>query len=216
MDLADRAGKRPHRSIAQPGGMPFVETVGQAVHELQLGTQFEKRQVEVAPHTRLKIDIIALELQDVIVAPAEVDDGAQACHEIRAVVARALRRIDDVGRTRDIDTLEVLRAAAETVGCLRVIVAESDVAAAEIERRSKTKREIVVQACLTKHTYVEAIVPLVLVRRDGVRLHGAIIKRDGLRSDIEQFHILHVRPHEDAEVERPQIRIRPVLHRAVL
>ena len=207
MNLADGAGKGPHRSIAQPGGMTFVETVGQAEHELQLGTELEKRQVEVAPHTCLKI---------VIVSPTEVDDGAQSCHEIRPVVARTFRRIDDVCRTRDVDTLEVLRAAAKTVGRLRVIVAVGDMTAAKIECRSKTEREIVVQACLNKHTYVEPIVPLVLVRRDGVRLHGAIIKRNGLRSDIEQFHILHVRPHEDAKVERPQISIRPVLHRAVL
>lgn len=216
MNLADGAGKGPHRSIAQPGGMTFVEAVGQAEHELQLGAELEKRQIEVAPHTCLKIDIIALELQDVIVSPAEVDDGAQSCHEVRPVVSRTLRRIDNVCRTGDIDTLQVLRAAAKAVGRLRIIVSESDMPAAKIECRGKTEREIIVQARLTEHTYVEAIVPLVLVRRDGVRLHGAIIKRNGLRSDIEQFHILHVRPHEDAEVERPQISIRPVLHRAVL
>lgn len=149
MSLAYRTGKGPHRSIAQAGGMPRVEAVGQAEHEFQFGTELEERKIEVAAYAGLKEDIVALELQYVIVPPAEVDDGVEPRHDIRAVVARTLRGVDEIRRAGDVDRLEVLRAAAQTVGCLGIIVAESDMPAAEIKSRSHAEREIIVQACLT-------------------------------------------------------------------
>ena len=149
MSLAYRTGERPHRSIAQAGGMPRVEAVGQPEHELQLGTELEERQIEVAAHACLEEDIVALELQYVIVPPAEVDDGAEPRHDIRPVVARTLRGVDDVSRAGDVDRLEVLRAAAQAVRSLGLIVAEGDMPAAEIKSRSNAEREIIVQARLT-------------------------------------------------------------------
>jgi hypothetical protein len=119
--------------------MVGVETVSQAEHELQLGTKFEIRQIEVAAHTRLEEDIVALKLEDIVVSPTKVNDRAQACHEIRPMVTSTLRGVDDVGRTRDIDSLEILSAASQTVRSLRIIVVEGHMSAAKIESGGKAE-----------------------------------------------------------------------------
>ena len=216
MSLTDRVCKGAHRSITQVGGMTSVETVSQSKHKLKFGAKLEKRHVKVTAQACLKIDIISLELEYIIIFPAEVDDRAQACHDIRPVVACTLRGIDDVRRAGDIDGLEILCTAAETIWSLRVIIAKGNMAAAEVKSRGNTKRKVIVQSCLAEHTYVKAIVICILVGGDGIRLCRTVIKRERLRPDIQQFHILDVCTYKDAEMKRPQVGIRSILHRAVL
>ena len=52
--LFHRLGIHHHVLVLQFVGMSGVETVAQAITELEFRAQFEERQIEVAPHSHLK------------------------------------------------------------------------------------------------------------------------------------------------------------------
>jgi hypothetical protein len=214
--LIHGVGKDTRRWVLKTGGMAGIKTVGQAEHELQLGPQLEKRKVEVATQSRFKVDVVALELDDVVALAAKVDNRTKASHDIRAMVAATLRCENHVHGTRYVHRLEVLGPACHAVGHLGPGVMKANVAASEIQGWGKAERAIGVQSRLAKHAHLKSVVVTVLVGGDGIGLCGAIAERHGLRPHASKLEILGMSANKDAEMERAQVCIRTVLHSAVL
>ena len=70
--------------------MVVVEAVGEAEHKLQFGSQFEKWHIDIASRTDFKVEVGALQLQNVALAARKIDDRIEARHQVGSHVAIAL------------------------------------------------------------------------------------------------------------------------------
>lgn len=202
--------------VAQLLGVLCVEGVAESVDELQLRTQLEVGQIEVAAHAELQRERRALQLQRVGALAREVDHRRYACHEIRAVVVEAWRSEDDVACHGDVGGLHILTLLVGSAALAQVLqVLEHYVARAEVHHRCHAQLEMCRQTQLAEHSDIDAGVPATLVGGDECLLR-TVLSGDGHRTRHLHLHVLHVRTHDHAEVEWTQVGVRAVLHGALL
>lgn len=211
----DRPRKGHHVDILDIVDMAAIVAVGQTVKELQLGSQLKKLQIEIATGTNLQVEVLFLQLKEVVTVIAEINHRVEPCHEIRSVIAIARTREDEVESCRHIDRLQVLillRGIALTVTMREVT--KGDMPVAEVDGRGYAELEILGQTGLTQHTHIESRVPAILVGRHYGLVGCSVVRRHRLRADIPHLNILKVSTNEDTEMERTQVGVGAVLHRA--
>lgn len=95
-------------------------------------------------------------------------------------------------------------------------VAERYAAVAEVHRRRNAELEVCVYAVFAHYAHVESGVPAVLVGSDESLDSSSVFTGYDLRTGIQQFDVLHVRAYDHSEMERTQVGVGSVLHRARL
>lgn len=95
-------------------------------------------------------------------------------------------------------------------------VAERYAAVAEVHRRRNAELEVCIYAVFAYYAHVESGVPAVLIGSDESLDRSSVFTCYDLRTCIQQFDVLHVRAYDHSEMERTQVGVGPVLHRACL
>lgn len=215
--LVHRPGVHLHVLVAQAVGVLRVETIQQTVTEFEFGAKLEERQVDVTSKSYFKENVVTLQLYVVVIAAGKVNHGVKSGHDVRARVVQTRRAENQVERHADVDRLHVLRLH-DGLSVLKLVrmVAECKVTVAEVHRRSHPEGEISAKPQLAEHANVEAHVPSVLVAGYKFLRLRAIFRGYHLRPDVVKLHVLKMRADDYSEVERPQVGVRAVLHRAAL
>ena len=183
----------------------FLDDVEQAEAELQLRDKLEVRQVYVAPHADLEIDIERLEAQGIVLAGCEVDHRIDACDDVRAEVIVARRSELQVERHRNVCALEDLCTV-----CPTLLLVIDGVLLSEMDCWRKAERQVLVDLEGTKHTDRKAwavVVYLCIPLLARCRVDVAIVL---------QLDVLHVQAQEEAIMKPPLVDIRAILHLALL
>ena len=210
-------GEAQHVSVAQAVGVSGIEAVAQSVHELQFGSQLEERQVEVAAESHLSAYVVAFEADVVGALAAEIYHRVDTGYEVRTVVVEPRGCEYEVECGGDVHRLEILVLLSGLAFRVEVgHVAERYVAISEVKRWSHTELEISAYAVFAHHTHVESRVPAVLVGCDKSLYGCAVLVCNDLRTGVQQFEILQMSADDHSEVERAEVCVRSVLHRARL
>lgn len=217
MRLADRLSVGNHVFVTQLVDMVLVQAVGQAIEELQFGSQLEEGEIEIASRSYLDEEVRPFEFEVIVLFVAEVNHGIDAGNHVGTMVIKPRPGKDEVHGGGEIGGLHVLFLLAYLA--LRVhiiIIMERDVARAKVHGGGNTQLEMGVEAQLAEHSHLESRIPAVLVGGDERFDSGAIVGNSRCGADVEELNILQVCPDKDAEMEFPQISIRAVLHRPIL
>ena len=123
--------------------MAFVETVCQPIHELQLRTKLEERQVEITSHADRSEDVRLVQTEIVVVTAGEIEHRSDTGNDIRTVVVEAFRCKYHIRHASDIHRLQVLAHLGGHPGICQVrMVVEREMTGAEIHRRGETQRKM--------------------------------------------------------------------------
>ena len=87
--LINRPSIGVHGGILQLGVMFSIETVGKAVHELELRAKFEVRQVKVTSYAHLGKDIKMFQLKIIVALTTEIGHGQEPKSKIGTMVVIA-------------------------------------------------------------------------------------------------------------------------------
>ena len=90
-------------------GALLVEHIAQTEIKLQLGHEFEKRQIDLAAHTYLQAGIERLRAQQRMLARRQVIKGRNAEHHVGAIVVEARRRHFEIDGQANVGRLHILR-----------------------------------------------------------------------------------------------------------
>ena len=183
----------------------LLDDVEQAEAELNLRNELEERQINVATHADLKIEVERLEPQGIVLAGCEVHHRIEAGYEIGAEVVVARRGELHVDGYGDVSALEHLR----TVGTALLLVIDG-MLLPEMDGRRQAQRHVLVQPQVSKHAHRET-------RAEIVNLGVPLLARLGVDvAVVLHFHVLHVQAKKKAIVESPLVDVRAVLHLALL
>ena len=217
MGIRDALGKDALVDIGQGVDMRAVVDIGETVAELQFGHELEERQVEIATQSDLEHQVVALQLDVVLVFAREVDHRTETGNDVGTVVIEPLGRELQVYGHREIGVLHVLRGLYGTarLGGLEQ-VAEDEVLAAEMHRGRHTKGEVLMETQVGQHTNTETGVPHILIAEHIALFAVAVGHHDGLRPHVVELGVLHVQTYRHAKMQRAEVNIRLVLHFALL
>ena len=194
-----------HQRAVDEVATVLLDDIEQAEAKLQFGDELEERQVDVASHAHLKVEVEGLEPQGIVFAGREVHHRIDAGYEVRAevVVARGGElQVDGYG---DVGALEDLR----TVGTAFLLVIDS-MLLPEVNRGRKAKGQVIVQPKGSQHADREAGAVV-------VNLGIPLLARLGVDiSVVLQLDVLHVESEQEAIVKLPLVDVRAVLHLALL
>lgn len=183
----------------------FINDVKQAKAELKFWYELKERQIDVAPHADLQIEVERLEPQRIMLAGGKVHHRIYAGNEVgtEVIVSRGSKL--QVDGHRDISALEDLRA----VGSAPLLMIDT-MLLPEVDCGREAKRKVFVQAEVAKDTYREA---------RAVAVNLCIPLLASLWVDVAvvlQLHILHVQAKQEAIMKLPLVDIRAVLHLSLL
>ena len=204
MPAIDGLGVLEQRSVDKVAAVLLYD-VQQAKAELEFRDELEVRQVDVAAHADLQVDVERLEAQGIVLACGEVDHRIDAGYEVRAevVVARCGKlQVDGHG---DIGALEDLRA----VGSALLLVVDG-MLLPEVNGRRQTQGQVFVQPQVADDAHREARAVVVdfgipLLARLGVDV-----------AVVLQLEVLHVQSQQETVMQPPLVDVRAVLHLTLL
>jgi hypothetical protein len=156
---------------------------------------------------------VSFETKDGLVATAEVEHGVEPDHNVGAMIVETRCSENQIQSRREISRLQVLPlfdGLASGVGLKKIL--ENEVSIAEIHGGSNAELKMPAQAKLAQYANDKAKVVSVLVGSDVGCHHRSVFPCKRLRSDVHEFHVLHMRPDDHAEVERSQVGVRSIFH----
>ena len=119
-------------------GVPFMfHHVAQPETKFQLGYQFEKRQINIAPYSHFEIRVISIEAQQVVSFFRDVDRRSHPQRQIRTIIIQPFGTVFDTHRHHDISRFQIDRAP-----CIAMILSQFHRFITEQQGRGKTKIEI--------------------------------------------------------------------------
>ena len=194
-----------HQRIIDEVAAVFTDDVEQAKTELQLGIQFEERQIDVATHAHFKIEVERFQAQSIVFACGEIHHGIDTTNEIRTEVVVSWCSKLQVERHGYVGAFEDLCAV-----CPTLLLVIDGMLLAKMDGGRKAKRQVFVQAKRAQNAYCEAgtvVVYLCVPLLARCRVYETIVL---------QFDVLHVNAKQKAIVQPALVNVRAVLHLALL
>lgn len=200
----DAVGELQHVGVGQVGTV-VLDDIQKTEAELELGHKLEERQIDVATHANLKIEVEGLEQQLLVLACGKVNHGIDTGYDIGTEIVVARSSHLEVDGHGDVGALDDLRGIDTAV-----LLVEDGMLLTEMNGGRHTQREVVVESPLAEHTYGEAgavVVDLGVPLLTTGRIDEAI---------VAQFEVLQVHAKEEAIVKLPLVDVRAVLYLALL